>query len=415
MSNASSNTLKQANSRLLIPSIASNTRKKQRGIVRLRSLKMPNISLIPATNKKNISLNKSLNENLNKNGINRKLWVANSGANNSLIVRTKQHILFNFKTKSILVECDRIDEMALIIRFYDGETTNIKDTADKDECAKLLYIIPEKKLILDSLLFGVADSSSCRANGKTGSYYVELIISLVRILLNMKMRVNTFIVGDAATIISDLIKTEVHLSTHKLLTEGRVYYEGYGFLPTLSTIKVVKNAANEDILDSLGEKKTYEFMSAEYINALDIFLGDRIIFLNHNLDEVIELISKKELFAVDENTVFCVSIYADYDRVLIELKELYETVVSKYPDWKSSSLQMIFFFAKELNDTDLLEQIYYFMTLRLKNLTGNDDYQFPISQDISPEQITDILKLYDKYEIHIYKKIIQFLAIYRPH
>ena len=408
MASASSGTLKHANSRLS-SNIASNTRKKHRDIVRLRSLKMPNISLTPATNKKNISLNKSLNENLNKNGINSKLWMANSGTNNSLIVGTKQHILLNFKHKSILVEFDRIDEMAVIIKFYDGET-NIQDIADKDECAKLLYIIPEKKLILDSLLFGVADTSSCRANGKTGTYYLELIISLVRILLNMRMRVDSFIVGDAATIISDIIHTEVHLSTHKLLTEGRVYYEGYGFLPTLGTIKVVKNAANEYIIDRLGEKKIYEFMSAEYINALDIFLGDRIIFLTHNLDEVIELISKKELFAVDEKTVFCVSIYTDYDRVLIELKELLETVVSKYPDWKGISLQMIFFFAKELNDIDLLEQIYYFMTLRLKNITGNDDYQFPISKDISPEQITDILKLYDKYEIHIYKKIIQFLA-----
>lgn len=408
MASANSNTLKHANSRLL-GNIASNTRKKHRDIVRLRSLKMPNISLISGANKKNISLNKSLNENLNKKGINSKLWMANSAANNSLIIGTKQHILINFKHKSILVEFDRIDEMALIIKFYDGDT-NIQDTADKDTCAKLVYIIPEKKLILHSLLFGVADTSSCRANGKTGTYYLELIISLVRILLNMRMRVNSFIVGDAATIISDIIHSEVHLSTHKLLTEGRVYYEGYGFLPTLDTIKVVKNAANEYIVDSFGEKKTYEFMSAEYINALDIFLGDRIIFLTHNLDEVIELITKKELFAVDENTVFNVSIYADYDRVLIELKELLETVLSKYPDWKGISLQMIFFFAKELNDIDLLEQIYYFMTLRLKNLTGNNDYQFPISKDISHEQITDILKLYDKYEIHIYKKLIQFLA-----
>lgn len=261
----------------------------------------------------------------------------------------------------------------------------------KIPCVILKYDTATKIIELSSLLDDdqITKKHICRLN-KSGKFYLEIIFYLVKAL---QEKINDFMpkyfkLTDIAKI--DYTKLEhdekkIHLSTYKLLTEHKTFYEAYGFLPISHSIITTPININT-ILDKILETRT---------QILTIPIQELISILNVN--DASEDIKIKLQIIYEK-----IGSYTATDTSLSDFFKLF--VKSDEPDKNLLEIaNLIYHFVNE--------KLYNILNLLLAdlNITISNEFTYIITDDIN--MYDNIADLYKKYNITRYDEYSKFLGL----
>lgn len=293
-------------------------------------------------------------------------------------------------------------------------TINIKKRNNKTNCVNLFYDKSQKTIELADLLFGLSKDNKCRDN-TSGSYYIDLIFNLVKILYNTAPSFKPVYFElidkssfDKFNIIPVAKDKPISLSTYKLLTELRTYYEGYGFIPIL-----------------VDNKFTFKF---DY-GKLDKLLQNRNTILLSPISKLELLINEILKSTKGKHHLyryFTIPKYSEEgedmpepeiinDEIATEFKKLYEMV--KTTDYNNNSMSEIFiqFVNNPIPElTEICNQIYlivyYYINIILEFMDNdNNNYSFTYIITDDHTHYTKIDDIYRANNIHRYSDYAEFL------
>lgn len=197
----------------------------------------------------------------------------------------------------------KLGENNIVITYTTDGKLIITKQNNESECVVVDFDFKDDNLELSSLLNEVPENDKCRTikDSKPGKYYIDLILSIIKTLLNKYgLNFKHIKIADVATVNSSLINLngndeELTLSVLKLLLEGRMYYEAYGFLPLPSPLKLDENGIDYEKLELYIKSRHYLLNTP--INAL----LESIINYPHVLEEV----QTKRTIIVESLTNIC--------------------------------------------------------------------------------------------------------------
>ena len=287
-------------------------------------------------------------------------------------------IIYRYKTRN---------DIEILIKKSDNETN----------CVVITYDTNTNKAHLVSLLNNVPTDDKCITNS-SGTYYLDLIFNVIKMLMTrpqLNFRPNIFELIDVATKKMFFNReTNMPLSAYKLLTEGRTFYEGYGFIPYFLQIPEDLNIAIFEELINLRKL------------ILEHPLSGLINFLTENQSKKL---AKRITDAILEIITNTIELGINVD---LSLSEIFQQGILILETWNSS----------ELGDTEidkskyesLCSDVMFFIDVNLDNILQRKlkleklyYYSYIISSDMS--YYTKISEIYAKYGIQRYKDYAEYL------
>lgn len=196
-------------------------------------------------------------------------------------------------------------------------------------CVYLSYSETENILYLDNLLYMVEKTDKCRDSGTNGPFYISLIFIIVKAWI-LHLNLNVFTVTDNATIANteniiddtkpyDGDHENLNLTTIKLITEFRSFYEGYGFLPIIPGYSNYKSITGtyykklkffimtrHEILNTPLDLLKYNLYNNTYFADNEMLINhiaSNIEFIFSKIDEILHLIRTMDLNEDQPNTL----------------------------------------------------------------------------------------------------------------
>ena len=298
----------------------------------------------------------------------------------------------NLDIKNLYIENIIIKFVKLSNTFFIKIFSSFNDTP----CVILKYSTDTKIIELSSLLDDdkITEKHLCRKN-KTGKFYLEIIFYLVKALqeklYNFKpkyFKLTDIAKIDYTKIETDDKKKKIYLSTYKLLTENRTFYEAYGFLPISHSIIDTQiniedtNTILEKILQTRTQILTIPIQ--ELVDILDVNNASEDI--KNELQKICEMIEG----------------YDNSDSSLSGFFKLF--VKSDRPDEKLLGIATLIYHFVNIN----LYKILNLLLTDLKNTISNQ-FTYVITDKIT--WYADISALYKKYNITRYDDYSKFLGL----
>jgi len=298
--------------------------------------------------------------------------------------------------------------------YLDEYAINIRKQKHKTTCVKLLFNKRTLTIELKDLLLGIDKDDKCR-NNTSGSYYIDLVFNLIKVLNNVapNFKPKYFELTDKSSF--DKFKKlpvskdkPISLSTYKLLTEQRTFYEGYGFIPLL-----------------IDNKYNFKF---EY-DKLEKFLKDRNKILLSPIPELMTIISEILETTNGNHHLYRYLTMPKYveegyeipepEQIIAEIDQEFLTLYEMVNSTGYNTMNMSEIFTLFVNDnlpelTEICNQIYlivyYYINIILEFM-GNDNYDYTFTYIITNDysHYTKVDNLYKSNKINRYSEYADFL------